>query len=102
MPAESTPNLVDRRHFLKQAGVATAATALLAGLPSFAQDAGPIMVALVGAAHIHTPGYVKILQSRSDVKVKCVWDHDAARAAHWAGELGVPAVDDVKKIWDDK
>ena len=49
-------------------------------------------------AHIHAPA--KLLQSRSDVRVKCVWDHDRLRAARRAKELGA-VVKDVKDIWAD-
>jgi predicted dehydrogenase len=35
------------------------------------------------------------------VKIKCVWDHDAARAGKWATELGCPVVADPKTIWSD-
>ncbi len=98
-----TPKTIARRDFIKQVGYATAATAVLAqALPALADDAAStVTIALVGGAHIHTPNYVKILKNRKDVKVKCVWDHDAARAAHWATEFGCPAVDDPKTIWAD-
>ncbi len=46
-----------------------------------------IQLALVGCAHIHTPGFVKRIQARNDVQVKYVWDHDPERAAQRAGEL---------------
>lgn len=60
-------------------------------------------IALVGGAHIHTPGFVKKLNERSDVKVAAVWDHHAQRAAVRAAALGnAPVVDDVRRIWDDK
>ncbi len=58
-------------------------------------------LALVGCAHIHTPGFVKRLQARSDVQVKSVWDHQPDRAAKWAGELGAATVADVAAIWAD-
>ncbi|MEZ4560819.1 MAG: Gfo/Idh/MocA family oxidoreductase [Caldilineaceae bacterium] len=58
-------------------------------------------VALVGCAHIHTPGFVKRLQARDDVRVTAVWDHDAARAAQYAAELNAPVVDDVAAVWAD-
>lgn len=58
-------------------------------------------VALVGCAHIHTPGFVKRLQARTDVTVTKVWDHDTARAAKWAQELKVASVADVAQIWSD-
>ena len=60
-----------------------------------------IDVALVGCAHIHTPGFVKRLKERKDVKVKRVWDHDTARAKKNAAELGASVTGDVKEIWDD-
>ncbi len=58
-------------------------------------------VALVGAAHIHTPDFIKKLKARNDIKVKCVWDHDAARAQKRADELGAAVESDVKNIWAD-
>lgn len=60
-------------------------------------------VALVGAAHIHTPGFIKRLKERGpDVSVKAVWDHDPQRTAKAAADLGAPTVEDVKIIWKDK
>ncbi len=62
-----------------------------------------INVALVGAAHIHTPGFVKRLKERGEaVKVKAVWDHDAARAAKAAADLNSQAVPEAAAIWKDK
>jgi predicted dehydrogenase len=60
-----------------------------------------IQLALVGCAHIHTPGFIKRLNARSDVKVIYTWDHDLARAQKSAAELNAQAVDDVNKIWSD-
>jgi predicted dehydrogenase len=98
-----TPKGMPRRDFIKQAGYAAASTAVLSqAMPAFAQDATKtIVVALVGCAHIHTPSYVDILKKRSDVKVKCVWDHDHARAEKNAAQFGCPVVDDLKTIWSD-
>jgi predicted dehydrogenase len=61
----------------------------------------PTNLALVGAAHIHTPGFVKRLLARSDVRVTTVWDHQPARAERWATELGAGAVTDLTQIWED-
>ena len=58
-------------------------------------------VALVGCAHIHTPGFVKKLKERSGVSVKTVWDHDAQRAKKIADELGAEATGDVDAVWQD-
>jgi len=60
-----------------------------------------IQVALVGAGHIHTPGFVKRLNERSDVAVKLVWDHDSERAALRAGELQAGVTDNLDAIWND-
>ena len=60
-----------------------------------------INIAMVGTAHIHTPGFAKRLQARDDVAVKWVWDHQPARAHKWAAELDAHVVDDVQTIWDD-
>lgn len=58
-------------------------------------------VALVGCAHIHTPGFVKRLQAREDVTTVAVWDHDRSRAEKWAAELNAPVVDSPDAIWND-
>jgi len=58
-------------------------------------------LALIGCAHIHTPGFVKRLQARDDVKVTYVWDHDADRAAKWVGELGSKQISDPAVAYSD-
>lgn len=58
-------------------------------------------LALLGCAHIHTPGFVKRLQARNDVKVTYVWDHDEARAAQWVDELGAKQISDPATALDD-
>lgn len=91
-----------RRSFLKTAGLAVAGTAMSAALPTKAQVASKTTtVAFVGCAHIHTPQFVGMLKKRSDVRVKGVWDHDEARAAKRARELGAPTIVDVKAVWED-
>jgi predicted dehydrogenase len=88
-----------RRDFLKTTGAAALAASTL---PVWAQDAGKtINVAVVGVAHIHTPGYLDLLKQRADVRVKYVWDHDAARAESRAKETGAQAVTDLKTVWSD-
>ena len=59
-----------------------------------------LTVALVGVAHIHTPGFVRRLNARDDVRCKYVWDHRPARAQQYAEELNA-AVTDLQAIWDD-
>ncbi len=58
-------------------------------------------VALVGCAHIHTPGFVKRLQARADVTVKYVWDHQPERAARQAEALAARPVAEADVIWSD-
>lgn len=60
-----------------------------------------VTVALVGCAHVHTPGFVKRLQARSDVAVKYVWDHDGERARKQAEALSAQTVADVATVWAD-
>jgi predicted dehydrogenase len=74
-----------RREFLKAAGATAAA---VAAAPSLVRggDAQAVL-AFVGCAHIHTPGFVKLLAARPDVRVKWAWDHDPARLAVRAPEL---------------
>ncbi len=61
-----------------------------------------IQVALVGGAHIHTPGFIRKLNERADVSVKSVWDHDRDRAERRAKELDCSVVSDVSEIWADE
>jgi predicted dehydrogenase len=91
-----------RREFLKRAGQAAIATAVASqSISILAQDTAPMTFALVGAAHIHTPNYIKILKARPDVKMKYVYDHDAARAKAAAEALGAQVVDHPKTVWSD-
>jgi len=61
----------------------------------------PLDLGLIGAAHIHTPNFIKRILARDDVRVKAVWDHDAARAERRAAELGAAAVATPEAIWED-
>ena len=61
-----------------------------------------IQVAMVGCAHIHTPGFVKRLMARAgSLKVKRVWDPNRARAKKRAAELSTQAVRTADAIWND-
>jgi len=60
-----------------------------------------LTVALVGVAHIHTPGFIKRLNARDDVCVKYVWDHQPERAQQRAEELSATPVEDLQTIWGD-
>ena len=54
--------------------------------------------ALGGAAHIHTPWFIKRLNARSDVQVKLVWDHDMERATRRSAELNAAPTSDLGAI----
>ena len=92
---------VTRREVIKGAGYAAAA-ALLGPATAPAQECvKPLGVALIGAAHIHTPQYVNALKGRAGLNVKSAWDHDAERAAKYAGELGCKVATNLDAIWRD-
>ena len=58
-------------------------------------------LALVGAAHIHTPSFIERLNKRDAATVKYVWDHDGKRAADAATKLGAEVVDDFATVYAD-
>jgi predicted dehydrogenase len=58
-------------------------------------------LALLGCGHIHTPGFTKMVKKRTDVQVKSVWDHDAARGQACADELGARFLGDARTILAD-
>lgn len=60
-----------------------------------------VQIALVGGAHIHTPGFIKRLNDRLDVTVKYAWDHDPERAQKRAVALEAQPVSDLAQIWSD-
>jgi len=92
---------IARRSFIKTAGCAGAA--LLAGqtLKAAEEKDKQVVLAFVGCAHIHTPGFVGLLKKRADAKVKYVWDHDEARAAKRAKDLDAKTVKDAQEVWSD-
>jgi predicted dehydrogenase len=95
-------NTTTRRDFIKTAGCASAALAALPSASVLAADPGKqTVLALVGCAHIHTPGFVSLLNKRTDVRVKYVWDPNPAIAAKRAPHLEAAVPKDVKEIWDD-
>ncbi len=58
------------------------------------------ITAFLGVAHIHTPGFIKMIGARDDVRCKYVYDHDAQRAQKRADELGA-SVADIETILAD-
>ncbi len=102
-PLPDSPKTLDRRSFIKAAGGAAALAALPLGAAAAAEVTKPVTLAFVGCAHIHTPGFVKLLQASSTpVRVKSVWDHDPARSAHRAAELGAAVAASPGEIWSDR
>jgi len=90
---------LNRREFLRTASVAAAAAASLPA--ALAQAEKKVTLAFVGVAHVHTPSFMELLSKRNDVKVKCIWDHDAARLGKCAAGTGLAAAKDVQAIWAD-
>ena len=63
-----------------------------------------ISIAIAGCAHIHTPGFVKMIKARpQEVRVRRVWDHDQARGSKTAIEFGpdTAVASDVYDVWND-
>jgi predicted dehydrogenase len=58
-------------------------------------------LAFVGCSHIHTPGFLRMIQERSDAKVKYIWDPNPARSNPRAAEVGATAVTDLARVWSD-
>lgn len=96
MPGQDS---LSRRDFVKTVGAA--GTAMLAGNNARAgQDTG-MTLALLGAAHMHTPMFLQMLQTREDVKISQIWDHDAARAEKHAANCGAKAARTVADVLGD-
>ena len=97
------PHALDRRSFMKTAGGLAVLAAIPGGLSAAASgDDRPVVLAFVGCAHIHTEGFIKLLNSnRPVVRVKSVWDHDLARAQKRAEELSAAVEPDLARIWAD-
>lgn len=55
-------------------------------------------LALLGASHIHTPGFVDVLAARADAAVAAVWDPDPAIAAKYARKLQCRAAADPAEV----
>jgi predicted dehydrogenase len=87
-----------RREFLRTTTLAGLAAATF---PAVALEQKPITVGLVGVAHIHTPGFVSLLKTRKDVRVKSVWDPEMVRADKPAQELSARVVKQSEQIWSD-
>ena len=95
----STRQSMTRRDFVKAAGVA--GTVVLAGKAAQAAENNRVTLALLGAAHMHTPMFLGMLKTRQDVKVAYVWDHVAARAEKYASDCGAKTVKTVAEVLGD-
>ena len=82
----TTRHSVTRRGFVGAIGAT--GLAALGGGSVRAAEPERVTLALLGAAHMHTPMFLQVLGSRDDVKVRYVWDHDAARAERYAAQCG--------------
>ncbi len=61
-----------------------------------------IQLAMIGVAHIHTPGFIKRIKERGEeFAVRLVWDHNPERAAKCAAELGAQVTANLEDIWND-
>ncbi|MBM3847470.1 MAG: Gfo/Idh/MocA family oxidoreductase [Verrucomicrobia bacterium] len=78
-----------------------AAASFAALAPNTFGASSKVTLALVGGAHIHTPGFINLLKNRPDVRVKSVWDHDSQRATKCASALNASVEPSVQKIWAD-
>ncbi|MFA6930513.1 MAG: Gfo/Idh/MocA family oxidoreductase [Lentisphaeria bacterium] len=58
-------------------------------------------LAIVGAAHIHTPNFLKMLVQRTDFQVQKVWDHSLERAARNVDILKTKTCSSPDEIWQD-
>lgn len=93
---------ITRRTFVAGAAGAAMSNHLQGRMQATAQEGNSVTLALVGCAHIHTPGFIKLLKGRSDVRVKRVWDHDESRAAKCAGDLKAVVAAKPADIWSDR
>ena len=91
---------ITRRTFIKSAAMAGAIAGPLGALAADEQTK-KVVLAAVGCAHSHMPGYLGLLKASPDVKVKYVWDHDKARAQKWAQEMECKVATDLQDIWAD-
>ena len=57
-------------------------------------------LALLGAAHIHTPNFITKMQTRSNMRTAWVWDHDEARATAAAAKLDARATTNLSDALD--
>src|SRR5580704_674371 len=59
-------------------------------------------IAFIGCAHIHVPGFIRMLSDHPEIRVKTAWDHDEARGRKYAEQMKAEFVPDLKKVLRDK
>lgn len=90
-----------RRDFVRTVGAAGTALVAATAAPARAADAPAVTLGFLGAAHMHTPMFLQMLQTREDVKVAYVYDHDSARADKHAAECGAKTAKTTAEILGD-
>jgi len=58
-------------------------------------------IALISAAHIHTPKFIELMQARPELNVKYVWDDNTARGQTAAEKLATTFTKDTNEILSD-
>jgi len=94
-------NTISRRDFIRSTALAGALVGAAPTVFAQASEKPKIILAFVGVAHIHTPGFIDLVKTRTDVRVKSVWDHDPARAEMRAKQLGATVSKEAAAIWSD-
>jgi 1,5-anhydro-D-fructose reductase (1,5-anhydro-D-mannitol-forming) len=69
--------------------------------PTAAGRTGAIKIALLGAAHVHTPSFLRLIAGRPDYIVSQVWDSESARGKEAAQTANARVCADRKEIWAD-
>jgi predicted dehydrogenase len=62
---------------------------------------GMINLAFLGVAHIHTPGFIKAIEKRPDLRIKSIWDPARVKADARAKQVGATVVEDFNIICSD-
>lgn len=87
---------LSRRDVLAGMAALTAASVV----PAYGADE-KLNVALIGAAHIHTPDFANRLKKRPEVAVKYVWDHDAERGKKYLERFGAKLIEKPEEAYAD-
>ncbi len=92
---------VTRREFLRSTAAVGALAATVPTVLAQATDKPKVTLAFVGVGHIHTPGFIDLVKTRPDVRVKSVWDHQPDRADKRAKQMGAAVVQQASAVWSD-